>query len=42
MRGSPDFMPNFIQFCSYITEKKLENRQKRPNLGTPPDSTSIV
>jgi len=29
------FMPNCIQICSYIIEKILENRQKRPNLGTP-------
>jgi len=36
MRGSPVFMTNFIQICSYIFEKILENRQKRPNLGTRP------
>jgi len=29
-------MPNFIQICLYIIEKILENRQKRPNLGTRP------
>jgi len=34
MRGSPVFMPNFIQICLYIIEKILETRQKRPNLGT--------
>jgi len=36
MRGSPVFMPNLIQIFLYITEKILENRQKRPNLGTQP------
>jgi len=36
MRGSPVSIPNFIQICSYIIEKILENRQKRPNLTTPP------
>jgi len=29
-------MPTFIQICSFIIEKILENRQKRPNLGTWP------
>ena len=36
MRGSPVFIPNFIQICSYIIEKKVDNRKKRLNLGTRP------
>jgi len=42
MRGSPVFMLNFIQICLYIIEKILENRQKRPNLGTRPVSKNIL
>ena len=36
MRGSPVFTPNFIQICSYIIEKIIENRQKRSNIGSRP------
>ena len=42
MRGSPVFIPNFIQICSYSIEKILENRQKRPNLGTPPVLSTVI
>ena len=35
-------MPNFMQICLYIIEKILENRKKRPNLGTPPVSICLL